>query len=79
MPIKYDKLIAMLEEKGITSYTLKSKYNNIIGQATFKKVKEGGDIDTRTIAKLCKLLNCQPGDILEYSEDARAPESSEEA
>lgn len=69
MPIKYDKLIAMLEKKGITSYTLKNKYNNIIGQATFKKIKEGGDIDTRTIAKLCKLLNCQPGDILEYTSE----------
>jgi putative transcriptional regulator len=78
MPIKYDKLIAMLEKKGITSYTLKSKYNNIIGQATFKKIKEGGDIDTRTIAKLCKLLNCQPGDILEYSDDETAPEDCKE-
>ena len=66
MPIKYDKLLKLLESKGITSYTLKK--DNIIGQATYKKIKEGGDIDTRTIAKLCKLLNCQPGDILEYAE-----------
>lgn len=64
MPIKYDKLLQMMETRGITSYTLKK--DNIIGQATFKKIKEGGDIDTRTIAKLCKLLACQPGDILEY-------------
>ena len=70
MPIKYDKLVVLLEQKGITSYTLKTKYNNIIGQATFKKIKEGGDIDTRTIAKLCELLNCQPGDILEYVPDS---------
>ena len=67
VPIKYDKLLKMLEERGITSYTLKR--DNIIGQATFKKIKEGGDIDTRTIAKLCELLNCQPGDILEYEEE----------
>ncbi len=68
MPIKYDKLIAMMQEKGITSYTIKR--DKIIGQATYKKILEGGDIDTRTIAKLCNLLNCQPGDILEYqSED----------
>ncbi len=76
MPIKYDKLIALLKEKGINSYTIKSKYNNIIGQATFKKIKEGGDIDTRTIAKLCELLHCQPGDIMEYSEDK--PEEGED-
>ncbi len=77
MPIKYDKLINLMHEKGITSYTIKR--DKVIGQATYKKIIEGGDIDTRTIAKLCKLLNCQPGDILEYSEDDPAPESSEEA
>ncbi|EDS11239.1 helix-turn-helix domain-containing protein [Anaerotruncus colihominis] len=72
MPIKYDKLLKMMANQGITSYTLKR--DNIIGQATFKKIKEGGDIDTRTIAKLCKLLNCQPGDILEYTpEDEPKP------
>lgn len=67
MPIVYDKLLKKMHEQGITSYTIKK--DNIIGQATFKKIKEGGDVDTRTIAKLCKLLNCQPGDILEYVED----------
>ncbi len=71
MPIKYDKLIALLKEKGINSYTIKSKYNNIIGQATFKKIKEGGDIDTRTIAKLCELLHCQPGDLMEYVDESK--------
>lgn len=67
MPIKYDKLIKRMQEAGINSYTLKK--DNIIGQATYKKILEGGDIDTRTVAKLCKLLNCQPGDILEYEEE----------
>jgi len=67
VPIVYDKLLRLMNEKGINSYTVKK--DNVIGQATFKKIKEGGDIDTRTIAKLCKLLNCQPGDILEYVDD----------
>ena len=64
IPIKYDKLLALMDKKGVTSYTVKK--DNLIGQATFKKIKEGGDIDTRTIAKLCALLYCQPGDIMEY-------------
>ena len=67
MAIKYEKLLKLMKERGITSYTIRKE--NIIGQATLKKIKEGGDIDTRTIDKLCKLLNCQPGDILEYVED----------
>lgn len=64
MPIVYAKLLKLLDENGITSYTIKK--DNVIGQATFKKIKEGGDIDTRSIAKLCEYLNCQPGDIMEY-------------
>ena len=67
MPIKYDKLIALLKENGYTSYKIRQE--KIIGQATYKKIMEGGDIDTRTIAKLCKLLHCQPGDIMEYEEE----------
>ena len=70
MPIKYDKLIELMKQNGITSYTIRQK--NIIGQATYKKLKEGGDIDTRTIAKLCELLNCQSGDILEYVSEETA-------
>jgi DNA-binding Xre family transcriptional regulator len=67
MPIKFDKLTALMQKKGVTSYTVKK--DNLIGQATFKKIKEGGDIDTRTISKLCALLDCQPGDIMEYVPD----------
>ena len=71
MPIVYDKMIKLMNERGITSYTCKR--DNIIGQATYKKIKEGGDIDTRTIAKMCEVLNCQPGDLLEYvSDDSEA-------
>ena len=40
MPIKYDKLIKRMQEAGITSYTIKR--DKIIGQATYKKIMEGG-------------------------------------
>lgn len=65
--ICYKKLLARLEEKGINSYTIRKE--KIIGQATYRKIKSGGDIDTRTINKLCALLECQVGDILEYIPD----------
>lgn len=64
MPIVYDKMIKLMNKNGITSYTVKR--DNIIGQATFRKIKNGGDIDTRTISKMCEVLKCQPGDLLEY-------------
>ncbi|MBR6568044.1 MAG: helix-turn-helix transcriptional regulator [Clostridia bacterium] len=68
MAIKYDKLIALLKEKGITTYKIRKE--NLISQATYQKLRTGdGIIDTRTIEKLCKLLDCQPGDIMEYVPD----------
>lgn len=65
--IVYKKLVKMFDEKKITSYTIKR--DKIIGQATWKKIHENGHIDTRTIDILCKYLDCQPGDIMEYIPD----------
>lgn len=65
MPFKYDKLFKLLEEKGITTYKIRKE--NIISQGSLTKMKNGeGNIDTRTLERLCKVLNCQPGDIMEY-------------
>lgn len=72
MSINYNKLINLLKSRGITSYTVKKA--GIIGQATWKKIHEGGHIDTRTINALCELLDCQPGDILEYQPDCNKEE-----
>lgn len=69
MAIRYDKLIRIMDERGITSYTIKK--DNVIGQASYKKIREGGHIDTRTLDALCKYLSCQPGDLLEYTEDSQ--------
>ena len=68
MPIKYDKLLQLLEKKGYTSY--RRRKERIIGQATLTAIKNGtGGLDHRSIAKLCEVLDCQPGDIMEYAED----------
>ena len=68
MPFKYDKLFKLLKEKGFSTYRIRKE--NLISQASLTKMKNGtGNIDTRTIERLCKLLNCQPGDIMEYVDD----------
>ncbi len=68
MPIKYDKLLKILEEKGYTSYRIRKE--KILGQATLTAIKNGtGGLDHRSIARLCEVLQCQPGDIMEYVSD----------
>lgn len=68
MPIKYDKLMALLKEKGYTTYKIRK--DKLIGQGTLTALKNGtGGLDSKTISRLCKVLECQPGDIMEYVPD----------
>ena len=70
MALKYDKLLRLLEENGITSYKLKKMDNPIIAQATLTAIKSGkGGLDHRTINRLCAYFNCQPNDLMEYVPD----------
>lgn len=68
MAFKYDKLFELLKERGITTYKIRK--DNLISQAALTKMKsEEGNIDTRTLERLCSFLKCQPGDIMEFVED----------
>jgi len=67
MSIRYDKLFALLKEKGYSTYRIRKE--KLIGQATFTAIKNGtGGLDAKTMDRLCKVLQCQPGDIMEYVE-----------
>lgn len=62
--IRYYKLQSLLEEHGIKWQFLR---DSGISPGIVNKMKTGkGDISTATIERVCELLNCQPGDIMEY-------------
>lgn len=66
--IKYDKLFSLLDKHGYNTTQIRKQ--NIIGQATYYGLKNGTKgIDAKTIDKLCRLLDCQPGDLMEYVPD----------
>lgn len=67
MPIKYRKLFELMKAKGLTTYKIRQE--NIISQSALTAIKNGKSVTTDTIAKLCAVLDCQPGDILEYVPD----------
>jgi len=65
--IKYDKLFELLKERGHSSnYWLRQ---NGLHSATVSKLRKNERINTDTINTICRLLNCQPADILEYVPD----------
>ena len=70
--ISYEKLVKKLKENNITQYKLKQE--KIFGSATITKIFKndglnGESIDIKVVDKMCKLLKCQPGDILECVDD----------
>lgn len=69
MPIRYEKLFALIKQRGKTEYYLRK---NGISSSVLSKLKNGtGGMDARTIEKLCRLLDCQPGDLMEYEEGSQ--------
>lgn len=65
--IIYDKLLALMESKGLTTYKIRKE--KIISESTLQNIREGKRITTDAVAALCGALDCQPGDILEYVSD----------
>ncbi|PCJ17847.1 MAG: XRE family transcriptional regulator [Candidatus Cloacimonadota bacterium] len=66
MSISYKKLWIMLIE-----LDLQKKYlvDRGLGWRVLSKMRNGEKVRTDTIEKICKALNCQPGDIMEYIPD----------
>jgi len=65
MPLQFKlDILEALKNKGYTTYTLRKK--NILSESTIQKIREGKGIAWDNLEKLCALLNCQPGDLIEY-------------
>lgn len=62
-------IIAALKEKGYTSNKIRNE--KIMSESTMQKFRTGEMVSTDNITRLCKLLDCQPGDILEYVSDEK--------
>ena len=66
--IKYDKLFRALEEAGISSTKIKKE--GIMSQNAYYGIRQGKlNLTLSTIDKLCGLLQCQPGDLVEWVPD----------
>ena len=68
MPIKYKiDVLAELKNAGYSSYKLRQ--DKIFGERTIQKFRNKEIVSADNLATLCELLNCQPGDILEYEKE----------
>lgn len=68
MPIVYKiDVLEALKEKGFSSYNLRK--DKLLSESTIQALRNKKQISWDNLEKLCKLLDCQPADIIEYIED----------
>lgn len=64
-----------MEENHISYYRLA---NGGIDAQTLQRIRHDKPITTETLGKICCIMKCQPGDLIEYIEDASDSEPAEE-
>ena len=72
--ISYDNLWNVMKERGVSQYTLIKKHGISPGQIT--RLKRNESVSTHTIETFCRILSCQPGDLMTYIQDEESEEQT---
>ncbi len=65
--ISYAPLWETMKRRNATTYTLQVKGG--ISSSTIRRLKAGESVSTNTLEALCKILECELQDIVEYLPD----------
>ena len=66
--IRFDRLWQLMEQKNVTTYQLRERCG--IDSKTIRRLKANDNIETKTLNKLCAVLQCKIEQIAEYVPDA---------
>lgn len=67
MPIKYKiDMLAALKTAGYNTTRLRRE--KLLSESTIQALRIGKMVSLENISRICSMLKCQPGDILEYKE-----------
>ena len=76
MAIKYKiDIIAALKEAGYNTSRIRKE--KIMGEAMLQKIRSGQMVSWAILETICDLLDCQPGDLIEYVKEAPVQEMGE--
>ena len=65
MPMCYKvDVIAVLKEAGYNTNSIRKE--KIMGAAMLQKIRSGQMVSCATLETICSLLECQPGDLIEF-------------
>ena len=73
MSISYAKLFELMNQKGIKKVDLRKIYK--LNPKTVDSLVNNRSVTVDTIMQLCEILDCQPGDLMEYIKDPAVQET----
>ena len=76
MPIAY-KVDILAELKAAGYPTTRLRREKIMGERTIQQIRQNELVSWLNIDRICAMLNCQPGDILEYTPEAPERDAAE--
>lgn len=65
--IRFDRLWKVMEEKGVSTYMLREQCG--IDSKTIRRLRANENMETKTLNKLCSVLECRLEEIAEYVKD----------
>ena len=76
MAMKYKiDIIAALKEAGYNPSSIRKE--KIMGEAMLQKIRSGQMVSWAILETICDILDCQPGDLIEYVKEAPVQEMGE--
>lgn len=69
--IIFNKLWETMDKKGVSNYWLREKCG--IDRKTIRRLRANENIETKTLNKLCVVLECSLNDIAEFVPDKNEP------
>lgn len=66
MPLRYKiDVLEALKDAGYSSTRLRKE--KLMGESYMTQLRRGEMVSWKTIETICRLLDCQPGDLIEYA------------
>ena len=68
MPLRYKiDVLQALKDKGYNTNTLRK--NKLLAEGALQRLRHSEPVSWSSLAQICKLLECQPADLIEYVPD----------
>lgn len=75
MAIRYKSdILARLKDKGYNTSRLRNE--KVFGEKVIQQFRTGAEIPNKTLDRLCELLGCQIGDVIEYVNEKKVSDES---